>query len=413
MFVVFEDHAGNKVTIDNAASSDSLATLLNRLNELQPDAFKVLEKDLKPNGLRIRESTASHHQDSCQSFSSASLIDSIASIELHIKCSSSLKGPKEAVAVLFAGQGTDVAKTIKKLSAPTNEGPWAEKSTEFFKVASEALGYDLIEMCNNKSHLLKMTEYSQPAIFVASLANMEKYKLENSTKAQNITHAAGFSLGEYAALVHAGAITLKDGISIIKVRAKAMQVAAERSAGSMVTVIGLDDTKLEQLCAEAEAAVPRNDKDGHKRLVIANHLFPKGRVLSGDKMLVAWVAQNATGRGAQIANELAVAGAFHSPYMNPALASLENILENTIIKEPNMPVYSNVTGQKYETAAEIKQLLIKQLEAPVQWEQTIKTMLKDDGVVSFVDAGPGQQLKSMMRRIDAKAFRKTVVLDGK
>ena len=99
--------------------------------------------------------------------------------------------------------------------------------------------------------------------------------------------------------------------------------------------------------------------------------------------------------------------------MNPALASLENILENTIIKEPNMPVYSNVTGQKYETAAEIKQLLIKQLEAPVQWEQTIKTMLKDDGVVSFVDAGPGQQLKSMMRRIDAKAFRKTVVLDGK
>ena len=287
---------------------------------------------------------------------------------------------------------------------------FSSKSKAFFDSASAVLGYDLLDVCENQPNLLATTAYSQPAIFIASIATMKKYNLEQGSDAKTITHAAGFSLGEYAALVYSDAISLEDGLRLIKTRAQAMQQAAEESKGSMVTVIGLDDKKLQDLCAEAEATVPAEDK---KRIVIANHLFPKGRVLSGDKGLVGWVVKNAAARGAQMANELNVAGAFHSPCMASASPALEKALQDIRVQEPSIPVFSNVTGKKYETAAEIKQLLVKQLESPVHWEQTIKGMIKDDNVGAFIDAGPGAQLKSMMRRIDPKVFRKTIVLDGK
>ena len=405
MFVIFEDNAGNKVTIDNATSSDSLATLTRRLNDVQPNDFQLAESDLKPSGLRLNESET-HQPDTT---ASTSLVDRLGKLELVVKCLAPLKAPVEGCAVLFAGQGTDVAKTIKKLSASTTneDGPWASKSAEFFQSASDALGYDLLDVCNNQPDLLATTAYSQPAIFVASLATMEKYKLEQATS-KIITHAAGFSLGEYAALVFSGAISMQDGIRLIKIRAEAMQKAAEESQGSMVTVIGLDDAKMQDLCNEAESTMSGGNG---KSIVVANHLFPKGRVLSGDKELVGWVVKNAKGRGAMMANELSVAGAFHSPHMASASPDLEKALQEIDIQEPRIPVFSNVTGKRYGNVADIKRLLVEQLVSPVLWEQTIKGMVKVSGVKSFIDAGPGQQLKSMMRRIDPKSFRATATLD--
>jgi len=305
--------------------------------------------------------------------------------------------PTDASAMLFAGQGTDVAKTVRKLVS----GPGAENAKGYFERASAVLGYDLLDVVLNQPENLKTTAYSQPAILVAQLAAAYAYE-------GTCTDVAGFSLGEYSALVYAKAISFEDGVRLIKLRACAMQAAAGASKGSMVTVVGLTDSQLETLCADAVTACGLKDDT----IGIANHLFPQGRVLSGGKPLVEWVVAQATSPkyGAAAATELPVAGAFHSPYMAPARAALQECLAEIDIKMPMASVYSNVTAEAYKTEDEIRELLLQQLESPVRWEQTVKAMLSA-GAKTFVDAGPGTQLKAMIRRIDRPSFGKTIALD--
>ena len=321
-------------------------------------------------------------------------------------------------AILFAGQGTDVGKSIKALVS----GPHAEEATDFFTRASAVLGYDLLDCCLNDPDLLRTTAVSQPAILVATLARVAVSDLGHKDTGALPTHAAGFSLGEYVALVYAKSLQFEDAVRLVKLRAEAMQKAAEAQAGGMVTVVGLDDSKIDILCADAVKAV---GVDGNT-LQVANHLFPQGRVLSGGIALVDWTTAHACEPkyGAMAATKLSVAGAFHSPYMasaNPALVEALAVVE---IQLPDIPVYSNVTALPYSSVDEIRDLLAQQLEAPVRWEQTIKAMLAGPvgelggsgaaagkGIETFLDAGPGAQLKSMIRRIDKKAFSKTAVLD--
>jgi len=178
----------------------------------------------------------------------------------------------------------------------------------------------------------------------------------------------------------------------------------------MVTVVGLDDDKLNTLCQDAIAECALS---GHVKIGIANHMFPKGRVLSGHKTLCKWVVDNATKPkyGAAMVMALPVAGAFHSSYMASARDGLQAALSEVDISMPRIPVYSNVTARPYGSVEEIRELLLRQLESPVLWEDSIKNMLSEkDTSWTFLDAGPGAQLKGMMRRIDKKAFSKTSVL---
>jgi [acyl-carrier-protein] S-malonyltransferase len=266
----------------------------------------------------------------------------------------------------------------------------------------------------NQPDKLATTAFSQPAILVTQLATAT---CQADKIGAAITATAGFSLGEYSALIHAGALTLEDGVRLVAVRAVAMQQAAEESSGGMVTVVGLSDEKLEGLCRDAAAAcaLPANAAlhNMPECLQVANHLFPSGRVLSGHASLVAWAVAHAAEPkyGAQAATKLGVAGAFHSPYMQPARSALQAALNEVPLQLPNVPCYSNVTAQPYASVDEIRTLLVQQLESPVRWEQTIKAMLATGGVSSFVDAGPGMQLKSMIRRIHMPSFKSTVVLD--
>jgi len=184
-------------------------------------------------------------------------------------------------------------------------------------------------------------------------------------------------------------------------------------------VIGLSDTALEALCVDALRACPAVAAAGGS-LAIANHLFPAGRVLSGHEDLVDWAARAAPTPkyGAVAATKLAVAGAFHSAYMAPAKTTLLAALAEAAIIMPRIPVFSNVTAAPYESPEQIKELLAQQLDSPVRWEQTIKAMLahstgasNETGVGCFIDAGPSNQLKSIMRRIDKGAFRATTALE--
>lgn len=311
-------------------------------------------------------------------------------------------------AILFAGQGTDVTQTVNRLLKTDK----AEAARAYFARASEVLGYDLLDLCLHDPDKLATTAYSQPAILVTQLATAECH----AAAAGACTAVAGFSLGEYSALIYAGALALEDGVQLVAVRAAAMQQAAEESSGGMVTVVGLSDEKLDVLCRDAATAcaLPANAalENMAESIQVANHLFPNGRVLSGHASLVAWVCAHATEPkyGALAATKLTVAGAFHSPYMLPARAALKGALAEVPLNMPRMPCYSNVTAQPYRSVDEIRDLLVQQLEAPVRWEQSVKAMVAS-GVANFIDAGPGMQLKSMIRRIHQPSFKNTAILD--
>ena len=285
----------------------------------------------------------------------------------------------------------------------------------WFSAHVQVLGYDLLDVCLNQPDKLATTAYYQPAILVTQLATASCRS--DKIKSGPVSATAGFSLGEYSALIHSGALTLEDGVKLVSVRALAMQGAANESSGGMVTVVGLSDEKLETLCNDAATAcaLPLNASLNNmpESLQIANYLFPNGRVLSGHASLVAWVVAHAAEPkyGAMAATKLSVAGAFHSPYMQPARQALQDALNDVSLKMPEMPCYSNVTALPYTSVEEIRSLLVQQLESPVKWEQTVKAMLASGAVSSFVDAGPGMQLKSMIRRIHMPSFKNTVVLD--
>jgi len=242
-------------------------------------------------------------------------------------------------------------------------GPWGEEARNYFSRASTVLGYDLLDICLNQPEKLSTTALSQPAILVATLATVERARFAEMDQASfppstgvNIgamTHAAGFSLGEYTALVFSGALTFEDGVRLIKSRAEGMQAASEETPGSMVNVVGLDDDKLNTLCQDAisECAL-----SGHVKIGIANHMFPKGRVLSGHKTLCKWVVDNATKPkyGAAMVMALPIAGAFHSSYMASARDGLRSTLSEVDISMPRIPVYSNVTARPYGSIEEIR-----------------------------------------------------------
>jgi [acyl-carrier-protein] S-malonyltransferase len=304
--------------------------------------------------------------------------------------------PQTPVAFLFPGQGSQAVGMCKDCAA-------LPKVKEMFATASKVLGYDLLDVClNGPKEKLDNTVYSQPALFVGGLAAVEKLRMDNPDKVDEASCTAGLSLGEYTALVFAGAMSFEDAITVVKVRAEGMAAAA--AAGDphgMLSVVGLGDAEIESVCKTVR------DKMPGKTCQVANLLFPQGRVVSGHHDALDEVQKLATAKGALKVTKVAVSGAFHTPLMAPASEALSLVLDSVEIKDPRIPVYSNVTSQPFQKAADIKGLLKRQLVEPVLWEATVKAIIAK-GKNALFELGPGQQVKAMTKRIDVATWKNMV-----
>jgi [acyl-carrier-protein] S-malonyltransferase len=290
------------------------------------------------------------------------------------------------IAFLFPGQGAQSVGMARQLCATV---PAARK---LFDEAARILGYDLADLCfHGPAGKLNSTVISQPALFVASLAALESLKLGDPSAISRCAATAGLSLGEYTALVFAGAMSFSDGLRVVQMRGEAMQAAADAAPGGMVSLLGLDVVKVEELCVSGRA---------HGRLEIANLLCPGNIVVSGSREACDAMARLAEGAGGR-AFRLAVAGAFHTDLMKPADEKLAAALDGVILNSPCMPVWSNVDAQPHTDPAEIRDLLIRQVLHPVLWEQTVRNLLVA-GFDKFYEIGPGRVLAGLLKRVQRK-----------
>jgi [acyl-carrier-protein] S-malonyltransferase len=291
-------------------------------------------------------------------------------------------------AFLFPGQG---AQTVG-MAGPLCDSLPAAKA--LFDQASGVLGYDLLAVCTGgPAERLNATDVSQPAIFVASLAALEQLRAAEPDAEKDVAATAGLSLGEYTALVFAGALSFEDGLRVVKARGEAMQAAAEATPSGMIAVIGLEVPEVEALVAEAKPA---------GTLEVANYLCPGNTVVSGDRAALDRLEQIAQEKGGIRATRLAVAGAFHTTLMKPADEKLAAALAGVTVRPPRVPVWSNVDAKPHTDPAEIRNLLVKQVLSPVRWEDTLRGLIAD-GAERFYEIGPGRVLAGLMKRVNRKA----------
>jgi [acyl-carrier-protein] S-malonyltransferase len=268
-------------------------------------------------------------------------------------------------------------------------------AADVFERANQVVGYDLKKICfEGPADKLDSTVISQPAIFVTSAAILEVLRTESKTACFKPDVIAGLSLGEYTALYAAGVINFDDALMLVRKRGQAMQDAADSTSGSMVSIIGLDDDKVMQLCAEAAQG---------QLLVPVNFNCPGQIVISGDKQACARAEKLAANFGALKAVPLAVAGAFHTAMMDTAAKKLADALENCTIEAPkDTQIIANINVQYYRSPEQIKNGLIKQLTSPILWQKCMERLIAD-GITSFYEIGPGRVLTGLMKRINRKA----------
>ncbi|MBL8850509.1 MAG: ACP S-malonyltransferase, partial [Planctomycetaceae bacterium] len=290
------------------------------------------------------------------------------------------------IAFLFPGQGAQHVGMGRKIA---DQFPQARR---LFDQANEILGYDLAKLCwEGPAAQLDATDVSQPAIFVTSLACLEKLRSEKPDVPLACELTAGLSLGEYTALVFAGAMTFEDGLKVVQERGRAMQAAADATPSGMVSVLLLSLEQVQQIREEASQV---------GTIEIANYLCPGNIVLSGENAACEKAVELAEKAGGKPV-PLAVAGAFHTRIMQPADARLADALENVAIKAPEIPVISNVDAQPHPVPADIKDILVRQVISPVRWEDSIRSIL-DQGIDEFYEIGPGKVLTGLLKRISRK-----------
>ncbi|REK15930.1 MAG: [acyl-carrier-protein] S-malonyltransferase [Planctomycetota bacterium] len=292
------------------------------------------------------------------------------------------------IAFLFPGQG---AQTVGMGRQAAESLPAAHK---LYDRAGEVLGYDLAKYCfDGPAEDLDSTVISQPALFVTSLAAIEQLRDRAPEAVLSCEATAGLSLGEYTALVFAGAMEFEDGLRLVAVRGEAMQEAADATPSGMVSILGLDQAAVEKLCDDA--------RDG-ETLQVANLLCPGNIVVSGTNAACERAAEMAPAAGAMKALPLAVAGAFHTPIMNSAVDRLREALAEARIHRPAIPVISNVDAEPHFEPDEIRALLLRQLVSPVRWEQSVRRLLSE-GYDQFYEVGPGRVLRGLLKRIERRA----------
>lgn len=280
-------------------------------------------------------------------------------------------------AYIFPGQGaqfTGMGKELYESSA---------KAKALFDEANEILGFDIKSiMFSGTADELKQTKVTQPAVFIHSVAAA----LSNESFAPAMV--AGHSLGEFSALVANGTLSFKDGVSLVSKRALAMQRACEINPSTMAAILGLDDTKVEEICASITEEI----------VVAANYNCPGQLVISGSLKGIDMACEKLKAAGAKRAMVLQVGGAFHSPLMEPAREELAAAIQATTFSQPTCPIYQNVDAKPSSDVAVIKKNLVSQLTAPVRWTQSVQNMAKDGGSV-FIECGPGKVLQGLVKKI--------------
>ena len=284
-------------------------------------------------------------------------------------------------AFVFPGQGAQFVGMGKDLY---DNVPLAK---ELFDRANEILGFPITDiMFAGTDEQLKQTKVTQPAIFLHSVILARS--LGDAFKPDM---AAGHSLGEFSALVAAGALGFEDGLKLVSKRAMAMQKACEQNPSTMAAIIALPDEKVEEICASVDGVV-----------VPANYNCPGQLVISGTNEAIDEACAKLTAAGAKRALKLNVGGAFHSPLMEPARVELEAAIAAAPFAKPVCPVYQNVDAKPHTDPVEIRANLIAQLTSPVRWTQIVQNMLAD-GATSFTELGPGSVLQGLIKKVDRSA----------
>lgn len=286
------------------------------------------------------------------------------------------------LAYVFPGQGSQYVGMGKDLAAQS------DNAHAMFEKADAIVGAPLSKICfEGPDEELKQTKNTQPAIFLHSVV------LSSLMQPETVAMAAGHSLGEYSALVYAGAMTFEDGLKIVRLRGELMQRAGEENPGTMAAVVGMEGAALEAVCAEASAA---------GIVQCANFNSPGQTVISGSVAGVQKAMELAKAGGAKLVKQLQVSGAFHSPLMNSARQGLSDALKNISIRDARIPVYTNVTAKPVQQATEIRRMLEEQVTSAVRWDDSIRNMTAA-GATSFVEIGPGKVLQGLIKRISPAA----------
>lgn len=279
-------------------------------------------------------------------------------------------------ALIFPGQGSQFPGMGKALYEESAQAKL------LFEQANDILGFRISDaMFNGSEEELRQTRVTQPAIFIHSVVQA----LTANLKADMM---AGHSLGEFSALVVSGAVSFEDGLKLVAQRANAMQKACETNPSTMAAILGMDDELVEKICASIEDVV-----------VPANYNSPGQLVISGTNQGVQRACELLKDAGAKRALILNVAGAFHSPLMEPAKQELSQAISHTSFQRPYAPIYQNFNALPSSQPEQIKQNLIDQLTGPVRWTQTIQNMVAD-GAKEFIEVGPGKVLQGLVKKIN-------------
>lgn len=285
-------------------------------------------------------------------------------------------------ALLFAGQGSQTVGMGRDLCEQH------DVCRRLFARANEVLGRDIQKICfEGPENVLTKTDNAQPGIFLTSLACLEALRSQIPNLGFDAT--AGLSLGEFTALAAANAVSFDDGLRMVQLRGRYMQEACDSTNGAMASIINMDDAALAEVCREADVD-------------IANINSPGQIVISGDKEKIATAVELAKARGAKRAIPLVVAGAYHSRLMESAKIKVAAALANLPMREPKVPVVSNVTARPAGGISETKDLLVRQVTSSVRWYESMQWLVSQ-GFTRFIELGPGNVLSSLMKRIHKDA----------